>query len=114
MTDKERPTPGGDHDPADPISPGFVSPGGITGGSAPPPEPIPNTDDPFSSSGRDSGPRDNRAWLWALAGLVLFAIVALVVWLVARGNDGGDGYGAPADAIEAVRSAVAIARVGAF
>jgi MYXO-CTERM domain-containing protein len=110
MTDKEGPTSDGDHDPADPISPGFVSPGGITGGSAPPPEPIPTTDDPFSSSGRDSGPRDSRAWLWALAGLVLFAIVALVVWLVARGDDGGAGYGAPA-AVETVRSA-AVAGIG--
>lgn len=103
MTDeRER---AGHHDPLDPITPGFPAPGGITGGAVPPAEPIPHAADPFSptggpttpapgepSAGGPADPPSNRAWWWALGGLVLFGILAVTIWLMTRG---GTDEGAP-------------------
>ncbi|MFF2620175.1 hypothetical protein [Oerskovia jenensis] len=94
--DKERPGPAGDQDPTEAIKPAFPAPGGITGGSVPPAEPIPNAADPFSPTGASTtpgGPTEppgNRAWWWALGGLVLLAIVAVSIWLATRGDADGD------------------------
>ncbi|MFE4465009.1 hypothetical protein ACFRCR_07785 [Oerskovia sp. NPDC056781] len=108
--DKERPGPAGDQDPTEPIRPSFPAPGGITGGSVPPAEPIPNAPDPFSATGAATppggpgepppgGPAEppgNRAWWWALGGLVLLAIVAVGIWLATRGDADGDAAASPA------------------
>ncbi|MET4226636.1 hypothetical protein ACWFNS_16425 [Oerskovia enterophila] len=110
--DQERRGPTGSQDPTEPISPGFPAPGGLTGGSVPPAEPIPNAPDPFSATGAPTTPppggpgepppggpgetpSGNRAWWWALGGLVLLAIVAVTVWLATRGDADGDDGASP-------------------